>query len=312
MLIIGLDQDKGRGVTVTATVIDAHVHLWDLDRRPQPWIDPATMGVIHRDFGLTDFHAAQADAGVQRGILVQVLNDPAETDDYFWLARDPALLGVVAWVDLLDPHVDVSLDALAAHPSGTRLLGVRHQALAERDPAGWLTAAGEGPGLSALAQRRLPLDLILRPEHLVVAREVSGRHTDLVMVLNHAGKAPVASGWDSPEARHWATRVADLARLPKVACKLSGMTTMADLVTWSVADLRPFVDHLLECFGPDRLLFGSDWPVSLRAGAYAATVTAARTLVAELSESEQRAVLSGTAEQIYHSHPMPSWSASSR
>jgi L-fuconolactonase len=90
------------------------------------------------------------------------------------------------------------------------------------------------------------------------------------------------------------------------------MTTMADLSSWSIDDLRPFVEHLLSNFGPDRVLFGSDWPVSLRAGAYAATVTAARALVAELSESEQRAVLSGTAERIYHSHPMPSWSASSR
>ena len=297
---------------MAATVIDAHVHLWDLARRPQRWIDPVTMSVIHRDFGLTDLHAAQAEAGVRTGILVQVLNDPAETDDYFWLARDPALLGVIAWVDLLDPHVDAALDALAAHPSGARLLGVRHQALAEPDPSGWLTAAGDGLGLRALARRGLPLDLILRPEHLAVAREVSGRHTDLVMVLNHVGKAPVAAGWNSPEARQWATLVADLARLPQVACKLSGMTTMADLASWTVADLRPFVEHLLACFGPDRLLFGSDWPVSLRAGGYAATVTAARALVAELSESEQHAVLAGTAERVYHSHPMPSWSASSR
>ena len=279
--------------------LDAHVHLWELARRGQPWIDPAGMPELARDFGLVDLRAALASADVDAALLVQVLNDPAETDDYLWLARDPALLGVVGWVDLVADSVEADLIALQSHPSGSRLVGIRHQALAESDPAGWLCAAGDRAGFRALARSGLAFDLMLRPEHLATARQVAARHDGVQFVLDHAGKAPVAAGWGSPVARDWARAVSRLAELPHVVAKLSGLTTMADPTGWTVADLAPVVEHLLAAFGPERLLYGSDWPVSLRAGTYRRTVGAVGELLAGLSPSEQAAVLGGTARRVY-------------
>lgn len=284
-------------------LVDAHVHVWDLARRPQPWIDPDSMAVIHCDHPVAELEAELRAADVAGAVLVQVLNDPRETDDFLWAGRSQLVSAVVGWTDLLDPGVGDALDALAAHPSGTPLAGVRHQALAETDPAGWLERAGAGPGLRALGERGLVCDLILRPEHLDAAYAVLAAQPGTTFVLDHAGKAPVLSGWGSADAEHWAARVARLADLDHVLVKLSGMTTMADLASWTVEDLRPWVEHLLGCFGADRLLFGSDWPVSRRAGEYARTVAAARELVADLSADERAAVLAGTARRVYRLGP---------
>lgn len=280
-------------------MIDGHVHVWDLSRRPQPWIDPETMGVILRDHRVAELEAELAGSDVAGAVLVQVLNDDAETADYMDLAaRSPALLGVVGWADLLAGDVASRLDALSVVP-GAHLAGIRHQALAELDPAEWLCRFGDGPGPAALAARSLTCDLMLRPEHLATAYEVTRAHDELAFVLDHAGKPPVAAGWESGDAQAWAGMVARLGELPHVTCKLSGLTTMADLRRWTVDDLRPFVDHLLACFGPARLMFGSDWPVSRRAGDYTRTVAAARQLVGALSADERDLILDGTASRVY-------------
>ena len=280
-------------------VTDAHVHVWELDRRPQPWIDPTTMEVINRDHPVAELEAELTGVGVQSAVLVQVINDPGETDDLLWLGRSRVVDAVVGWVDLLDPRVAERLDELVAHASGTRLCGTRHQALAEPDPAGWLVRAAAGPGLRAMGERGLVVDLMLRPEHLDVAHDVVAAHPGTTFVLDHAGKAPVLSGWDSVESRRWAALMVRLARQDHLLVKLSGLTTMADLGRWTTADLAPYVDHLLECFGPQRLVFGSDWPVSRRAASYARTIATARELVARLAPDERAAVLSANARRIY-------------
>lgn len=283
-----------------APVLDAHVHVWDLARRLQPWIPSDAREVLARDHSVDELQEQMRKAGVGGAVLVQVLNDAAETGDYLWAAaQSTGLLGVVGWVDLLAVDLDARLETLQSHPSGATLLGVRHQALAEPDPAGWLAGAGESGGLARLGQAGLVCDLMFRPEHLAEVYVVTRAHARTSFVLDHAGKPPITSGWASEESRAWATETARLAELPNVACKLSGLTTMADLVTWQVGDLTPYVEHLLAHFGPDRLLFGSDWPVSRRAGDYVRTVGTARELVARLSPDEQRAVLAGTAERVY-------------
>ena len=124
-------------------------------------------------------------------------------------------------------------------------------------------------------------------------------HPGTTFVVDHAGKPPVTSGWSSAESHAWAESIARIGHLPNAFCKLSGLTTLADLTTWNGSELEPYVDHLLACFGAERLMFGSDWPVSLRAGSYSRTVETARELVATLSPSEQESVLAGTACRVY-------------
>jgi len=280
-------------------VVDSHVHAWELSRRAQPWIDPAAMPMLARDHPITELTDELIHNDVSTAVLVQVLNDPAETDDYLWAARNSMIAGVVGWVDLLDSSLPDRLDRLSDHPSGSRLLGIRHQALAEPDPAEWLRRAAEGKRLRELGDRGLVFDLMFRPEHLEVVDGVVQMHPGAVFVLDHAGKPPIANGWASADARHWADQIRVLAGHENLSCKLSGLTTMADLDHWQVIDLISFVDHLFACFGADRLIFGSDWPVSLRAGSYEQTLRAVRTLVTTLSPTEQAAVLGGNAERIY-------------
>ncbi len=289
-----------RGETgAPASIVDSHVHVWDLGRRPQPWIDPRTMAVLARDHLPPELISEASSAGVAGAVLVQVLNDPEETEDLLWAGAGRPFCGVVAWLDLLGDALEHRLDALLGHPSGAHVVGIRHQALAEPDPAAWLTTAGEGSGLDLLGARGLAFDLLLGPGHLAAAAAVVAAHPGTTFVLDHAGKPPVTSGWASAGAQQWAGSVAALGRLPNAVCKLSGLTTLTDVDRWHESELTPFVDHLLSHFGAERVMFGSDWPVSLRAGSYARTVGAARELVGGLSPAEQRAVLAGTARRVY-------------
>jgi L-fuconolactonase len=288
-----------RAIQPPPSVVDSHVHVWALSRHPQPWIDPRTMAVLARDYQPGELSSEASSAGVAGTVLVQVLNDAEETDDLLWAGAERPFSGVVPWVDLLGHDLEHQLDALLTHPSGAHLAGVRHQALAEADPGAWLTRAGEGSGFDLLGVRGLAFDLLLGPGHLATAHAVVAAHPGTTFVLDHAGKPPVTSGWSSAESQRWAESITTISRLPNSVCKMSGLTTLADRRSWNASDLRPYADHLFACFGADRVMFGSDWPVSLRAGSYSGTVATARELVAALSPSEQDSVLSGTARRVY-------------
>lgn len=287
------------GAAPPLPVLDAHVHVWDLGRRPQGWIDPRSMAVLARDFHPGELGSEMSSAGVSGGVLVQVLNDAAESDELMWAGAGRPFSGVVPWLDLFHPDLGERLDSLLGHASGAHLAGVRHQALAEPDPAAWLTRAGEGPAFGLLGRSGVAFDLLLGPGHLAAAYAVVAAHAGTTFVLDHAGKPPVTSGWPSSASQEWAAGVVALSQLPNTVCKLSGLTTLAYRSSWDVSGLRPWVDHLLSCFGAERLMFGSDWPVSLRAGSYSHTVQTARDLVAALSPDEQGAVLAETARRVY-------------
>jgi L-fuconolactonase len=281
------------------STVDAHVHVWDLGTRPQPWIDPRTMGVLDRTYQPDDLRTVMLSNGVSTSVLVQVLNDAEESDDLMWAGAGRPFAGVVPWLDLLAQDLEHQLGSLLNHASGAQVVGIRHQALAERDPARWLMKAAEGRGFGLLGRHGLAFDLMLAPAHLAAAEQVVAAHAGTTFVLDHAGKPPVTTGWSSTGSQRWAAAVGKLGRLPNVVCKLSGLTTLAGRPGWGRADLQPYVDHLLGCFGADRVMFGSDWPVSLRAGSYSRTVETAHALVGALSAGEQEAVLSRTARRVY-------------
>jgi L-fuconolactonase len=270
-------------------VIDAHVHLWDLAVRDQPWIPAGSP--IRRSFGPADLRGALAGTPVECVVLVQVINDARESADLLAAADDFLVAGVVGWADLADPAVD---DVLAGLAAAGPLVGVRHQALAEADPAGWLTSPAVGRGLAALERAGLPFDLMLRPEHLASAVAVVHAHPSLVFVLDHLGKPPIAAGLREP----WTSALRQLAAEPNVSCKLSGVHTVAAPEA-PFADLAPYLDTALEAFGPDRLIFGSDWPVSAQAAPYAQVVGVAELACRTLSAGERDAVLRDTARRVY-------------
>ncbi|MEV0823205.1 amidohydrolase family protein [Nonomuraea rubra] len=270
--------------------IDAHHHVWDLSARPHAWLDPAGMAPVRRTFTLDDLVEQATASGVTGTVLVQVLPDLDETRDFLTLAAESSLVsGVVGWIDLTEPG---AADTLAALPEG--LVGVRHGVQSEADPA-WLNRPDVRRGLAAVAASGLAYDLLTLPHQLPAAIDTVSALPELTFVLDHLSKPPIASG----ELEPWRSRIVELAARPNVFCKLSGMVTEADWGSWRTSDLRPYAETVLEAFGPERVMFGSDWPVCLLAAGYDQVVSAADELVAGLSESEREVVFAGTARRAY-------------
>jgi L-fuconolactonase len=279
-------------VTSDAAVpmLDSHVHLWDLGVRDQAWIPAGSP--IRRSFDAGDLRGALAATHVDAVILVQAINDAGETTDLISCAiREDLVRGVVGWADLRSPDFAGALAELVA--TGW-LLGLRHQALAEADPAGWLRSPAVRRGLAALATSGLPFDLMIRPAHFPAALRTVREHPALQFVLDHLGKPPIATG----ELEPWAAGIRSLAAEPNVACKLSGLQTIAS-ADWTYAELAPYLDIALEAFGPGRLIFGSDWPVCTPAASYPRVCEVAQAACSGLTDRERTAVLAGNARAIY-------------
>jgi L-fuconolactonase len=277
------------------TVVDAHHHVWDLSVRDQEWLNGPGTAAIRRSFGIEDLAPRARAAGVHATVLVQTVCAAQETPELLALAAAGGLVaGVVGWTDLTAPGVADALAALRELPGGRRLVGIRHQVQSEPDPR-WLLRPDVLRGLAAVADAGLAHDLVVLPHQLPAAVEAAARLPGLTFVLDHLGKPPVASGRLEP----WRGALRSLAALPNTVCKLSGLMTEADPSVWTVEDLRPYADTALDAFGPDRLMFGSDWPVCLLAAGYEEVLDGARTLTGHLGEAERRAVFGGTAARVY-------------
>jgi L-fuconolactonase len=271
-------------------MLDSHLHLWDLAVRDQAWIPAGSP--IRRSFGVRDLRSVLAGTPVDGVILVQVINDAGETADFIDCAANVDVVrGVVGWADLTAPDFAATLSALT---STGHLAGLRHQALAEADPAGWLRSPAVRRGLAVLDAAGLPFDLMIRPAHFPAAREAARDHPGLQFVLDHLGKPPIAAG----ELEPWASGLRALAAAPNIAAKLSGLQTMAS-PDWTYPELAPYLEVALEAFGPSRLIFGSDWPVSSQAAPYARVCEVAQVACSALSAAERAAVLAGNARSIY-------------
>ncbi|MFJ4840536.1 amidohydrolase family protein [Streptomyces sp. NPDC088746] len=276
-------------------VIDAHHHVWDLAVRDQDWITGEELAPLRRTFTLADLEPEARAAGVVATVLVQTVTVAEETPEFLALAHRSALVaGVVGWTDLTAPGIGDTLAGLRALPGGDRLVGLRHQVQGEPDPE-WLLRPDVLRGLRAVAAAGLAYDLIVRPHQLPAATRAAALLPELTFVLDHAGKPPVARRATHP----WADDLRALAALPNTVCKLSGLVTEADPRAWTVEDLRPYADTVIEAFGPGRLMFGSDWPVCRLAAGYTEVLDVARELTGPLGEDGQRSVLSDTARRVY-------------
>ncbi|MFZ6993361.1 amidohydrolase family protein [Curtobacterium sp. RRHDQ66] len=294
-------------------IIDAHQHLWDPADRAYPWMDD-TAAPIRRRFDASDLSAVTASAGVTATIVVQAVHDPGETA---WLLAQPEpVVGVVGWVDLTAPDVADRLAALRAAPGGEHqrgshppLVGIRHQAQDEPDPS-WLAREDVARGVRAVAAAGLAFDLLIRGarEHTAALTLVDAV-PDGVFVLDHAGKPAIAGGPaighdDSDTAIAWRARMRDFAARPNVACKVSGLLTEAG-DDWRNRPVDRYVRDAVHTFGPDRSMWGSDWPVSTLAADYGTTLRTTADALADLSETERTAVFGGTAERVYLAAAQP-------
>lgn len=277
------------------TIVDAHHHVWDLSVRDQDWITGPELRPLRRNFGVGDLAPEARAAGVGRTVLVQTITVSEETPEFLALAAEHELIaGVVGWTDLTRPDIADELVRLRELPGGPYLKGIRHQVQGEADPE-WLLRADVRHGLAAVAEAGLVYDLVVLPHQLPACVKAAAGLPELTFVLDHSGKPPIASGNLEP----WTCDVRALAALPNTVCKLSGLVTEADLANWTVTDLRPYADAVLEAFGPGRLMFGSDWPVCTLAATYGEVLAATAELTAELSAAERAQVFDGTAARVY-------------
>ncbi|WP_326841858.1 amidohydrolase family protein [Streptomyces sp. NBC_01558] len=275
--------------------VDAHHHVWDLAVRDQDWITGPELRPLRRNFGMPDLEPEAAAAGVDRTVLVQTVTVAEETPELLALTREnPLVAGVVGWTDLTRPDVADELARLRELPGGHRLKGIRHQVQGERDP-GWLLRPDVRRGLEAVAEAGLVYDLVVLPHQLPACVRAAADRPGLTFVLDHLGKPPVASGALEP----WASAVRALAALPNTVCKFSGLVTEAHPARRTPDALRPYADTVLAAFGPDRIMFGSDWPVCTLAATYGEVLQIAEELTTELSPEEREAVFAGTATRVY-------------
>jgi L-fuconolactonase len=271
--------------------IDAHQHYWHYDPVEYAWLDDS-MRALRRDFTPQDALREMRGAGFERSIAVQVRQSLEETRWMLGLAEaHPFIAGVVGWVDLRSPAVEADLEAVAPH---RKLIGVRH--IVQAEPDGFLASPEFRRGVSRLDRFGLTYDLLIYARQLPEALAFVRALPEQRIVVDHLAKPDIkGGGFDS-----WRGPFAALAEFPRVWCKLSGLATEADRDRWTPNHLRPYIQTALDCFGPDRLMIGSDWPVCTVAGSYARTMQAIESALAEYTPAERASVLGGTAQRLWN------------
>jgi L-fuconolactonase len=275
--------------------IDSHQHFWSYSATDYPWIG-AGMGRLARDYLPTDLAALAAAAGIGGTVAVQARQTLEETRWLLELAdRHPLIRGVVGWVDLRSPAV---ADQLAAFVAREKFVGVRHVVQDEPDPQ-FLLGEEFIRGLKQLRPFGLTYDLLLTPQQLPAAVELVASLPEQPFVLDHLAKPRVATWTQAVDRDSWRRDMEALANHKNVCCKLSGLVTEAAWRQWRRADFTPYLDVALAAFGPERLMFGSDWPVCLLSGDYAEVAGVVQDSVAQLSAAEQEAIWGGAATRFY-------------
>jgi L-fuconolactonase len=280
--------------------IDSHQHFWVYNPREYDWIDDS-MAAIRRDFLPHDLKPELERAGFQGSVAVQARQTIEETR---WLlelaASSPFILGVVGWVDLQSKNVRSQLQTFAENP---KLVGVRHIVQGEPDDR-FLLRHEFMRGIAALEEFDLAYDILIYTKHLPVAAEFVRQFPRQRFVLDHLAKPPIKSGALQP----WTRGLQELAAFPNVMCKLSGMVTEADWPNWKPEHLKPCLDVAVECFGPQRLMFGSDWPVCNVAAPYSRVMSVVKDYLARFSVADREAVMGGNAQRFWKLKPPESLS----
>lgn len=269
--------------------IDAHQHFWRYDPTAYPWIQPK---VLKQDYVPEDLAPIIDAAGFDGTVAVQARSAWEENTWLLSLAERHAYIqGVVGWADVLAPDFPDRLATFAAYP---KFCGVRCEIIASRDDPD-MPHPDFVAGLAVLADADLAFDLLIRPPQLKLARNLVAMLPNQRFIVDHLAKPPIATQVLEP----WATDIQELARLPNVACKVSGMVTEADPETWRTGDFVPYLDVVFAAFGFDRCMIGSDWPVCRQVAAYQYAIQIVLNYLAPFSAEERAAVLGTTAQRWY-------------
>jgi len=272
-------------------VVDSHQHFWDLSKFSYGFM-PEGDSPLKQNRLPDDLRPLIRDVGVDYTVIVQAHQSLEEAHWLLDLAdQTDFVAGVVAWVDLADPEVGGTLDALQRR---RHFCGVRHLWHDEADE-GWVLRPNVLRGLHALAEREIPFDLLARPQHLRFVPELLDRVPDLRTVVDHIAKPRIAER----EIEPWATDLGRVAQNHTVYCKVSGMITEANHSGWKPADLEPYIRRVVDMFGYNRLMFGSDWPVCTLAGTYRQVFEAAKQALGPLSVPDRDKVFGGNAIRFY-------------
>jgi L-fuconolactonase len=271
-------------------LIDAHFHSWQLARGDYAWLTPQ-MGSIYRDVAVPDWQRVAVPLGINGGVLVQAAPTEAETQHLLALADMHAcVLGIVGWVDFLAPDAMQRIEALARHP---RLKGLRPMLQDIADPD-WVLQPAVQPALEAMAHLGLVFDALIKPVHLPRIVALAQRHPQLTIVIGHAAKPSIATAQWQP----WADDLARLAAETSATCKLSGLMTEAG-PQMPIDAHRSYSAHVLACFGPQRVMWGSDWPVLEMCSTYGVWWQECQALTAALDAQERDLIFGGNAQRVY-------------
>jgi L-fuconolactonase len=246
--------------------IDAHQHYWSMDRDDYGWITPE-LPMLYRDFLPDDLSVHLAGQNINGTIVVQAAATLAETEYILGLAdRSDSIVGVVGWLNLHDPAYKQHLADFLQNP---KFVGIRLM-IQEMKDANEVLDSDLIEAIRYLASLELPVDLLLTSKQLPAVIRLLELVPDLRGVIDHIAKPQIADGHLEP----WKSQLAQIAANPRIYCKLSGMVTEADHQRWRTDDLKPYIQHAIEIFGPKRIMFGSDWPVCLLAASYSQVVEA--------------------------------------
>jgi L-fuconolactonase len=279
-------------------VIDAHHHFWDPARATYPWMTDA-LAPIRRRFGPEDLRPLLAANGVDQTILVQTRSSLDETREFLaTAAQHDFIAGVVGWVDLT-ADVAKQVTRLRSGPGGAKLVGIRHQVHDEADPE-WLGKKDVRRGIAAVGKAGLAYDILVRTRELPAALALVRDNPTMRFVIDHIAKPSIATG----AIDEWSEHLAPFDALSNVFIKLSGMVTEADWKRWTVRDIAPYVRSVLGWFGPERCVFGSDWPVCLVAASYAHVIDACGQAIGDVPVADRERIFGGNAVELYRL-PLP-------
>ena len=271
--------------------IDAHHHLWKYSAAQYPWISE-NMGLLRRDFLIQDLMDVLEESDIDGVVTVQARQAMAETRWLLDLAHSHDFIrGVVGWVALTDPKVEGDLEHLSTH---AKLKSVRHVLHDEPDDF-YILREDFNRGIKLLQDFGLRYDLLIFERHLPQTIQFVDRHPNQIFILNHIAKPRIRQGVISP----WKENLTELARRENVFCKLSGLVTEASWQSWTEADLDPYLQIAMAAFGPERVIFGSDWPVILLGSSYKRWVDVVQRSISHLSEYEQERIFGKTATEVY-------------